>query len=65
MYHNGVGETKKTSSGLQVPAFDLSGERLPADGVRDAANQVLLKARRLWNQLDCSDRPRLLDKPAL
>ena len=65
IHHNGAGQTKRTSSGLQVPATCLAGERLTADGLLDAANKDLLKARRLWNQFDCSHRPRLLEEPAL
>ena len=60
LYHNDKGQLKRTSQGLQVPARDLAGEVLGAEGLRDAASQVLLKARRLWNQNDCRDLPRLL-----
>jgi hypothetical protein len=65
IYHTDAGQTKRTSAGLQVPAVDLAGERLNAVGVRDAAKQVLVKARRLWNQVDRSDRPRLPDEVVL
>ena len=62
LYHNDQGQPKRTSQGLQVPARDLAGEVLSAEGLRDAASQVLLKARRLWNHSDCRDLPRLLEE---
>ena len=61
IYQNDKGQTKRTREGLQVPAIDLAGEALSAEAVRDVASKVLVKARRLWNQSDYSERPRLLD----
>jgi hypothetical protein len=64
IYESGAGQKKRSSSGLQVPANDVAGERLTPEALRDAAKRVLLQARRLWNVLDVSERPRLLDDPA-
>ena len=52
------GKAKRYSNGLGVPRRTLSGELRERKEQMEAAGEVLLKARREWNRLDCSARPR-------
>ena len=58
VYHNADGEKKETRSGLQVPLKSLCGTELSGRDFHEAAVQVLNKARKLWNELDRTDKDR-------
>ena len=56
------GNTAIFRSGLTVPRKNLAGGMMETQEQMDAACQVLVKARREWNRLDCSDRARFEDE---
>ena len=61
-YTDKDGNTATYRSGLTVPRTNLTGGTLNPQEQMDAACQVLVKARREWNRLDCSDRARFEDE---
>ena len=57
-YKGAGGEVHKTCAGLRVPTESLSGDTLDPADYQKAIGQVLNKARREWNRLDCSEHTR-------
>ena len=58
-YTDKEGKACDTSAGLRVPQVSLGGLPLAQDEKLQAARQVLVRARREWNRLDCSESARL------
>lgn len=58
-YTDKEGKACDTSAGLGVPQVSLGGLPLAQDEKLQAARQVLVRARREWNRLDCSESARL------
>lgn len=52
------GCTSRMTRHLAVPEHDAAGRDLDPTAREDARRILLLTARRRWNELDCSDRPR-------
>ena len=52
------GSTRYYSKGLEVPTKGLDGRALDAREYEAARKKVLQKAKALWNEKDCSTRPR-------
>ena len=61
-YTDKDGNTATFPSGLTVPRENLTGEMMERQEQMDAASKVLVKARREWNRLDCSERARFEDE---
>ena len=61
-YTDNDGNAGTFRSGLMVPRKNLAGEMMEQQEQMDAASKVLVKARREWNRLDCSDRARFEDE---
>ena len=61
-YTDKDGNAATFRSGLTVPRKNLTGGMMKPQEQMDAARQVLVKARRQWNRLDCSDRARFEDE---
>ena len=61
-YTDENGNSAISRSGLKVPRRNLTGGMMKEREQMDAACQVLVKARREWNRLDCSDRARFEDE---
>ena len=53
-----AGNTRYYSKGLEVPTHGLDGRALTANAYEAARKQVLAKAKKLWNDRDCSKRER-------
>ena len=53
-----TGSTRYYSKGLEVPTKGLDGRALDAREYEAARKKVLQKAKALWNEKDCSTRPR-------
>ena len=53
-YTDKDGKVCESSVGLGVPQVSLIGDPLAQDEKLQAARQVLVRARREWNRLDCS-----------
>ena len=62
VYEDKGGSAIACRSGMQVPHMTLAGEPMNLTEQRKAAADVLKKARRTWNRLDCSDRDRSSDE---
>ena len=58
-YTNEHGRRAFCQKGLGVSMFDQSGERLPREEYLARLRGKFLMAKRLWNRLDMSERPRL------
>ena len=59
-FENSQGELQTWSKGLQVPSMHLDGSLLNEDEQVRAAQQVMKKAKREWNRLDCSEEERFV-----
>ena len=57
-YTDNDGKACETTIGLGVPQVSLTGDPLAQEQMLQAARQVLVRARREWNRLDCSGRDR-------
>ena len=60
-YTDSSGALVRCRGGLTVPHMTLAGKPLSLAEKLAAARQVLIKARREWNRLDCSDKERFAD----
>ena len=58
-YLNGDGDTVTTQAGLSVPIVSLNGEELSEEDYKEAALQVLQRARTEWNRCDHSEAERI------
>ena len=58
-YTDKDGKDCESCVGLGVPRSSLIGEPLTEEQKMEAARQVLMRARRDWNNLDCSGEDRL------
>ena len=58
-YTDHEGKSCESSVGLGVPQVSLVGLPLAQEEKLQAARQVLVRARREWNRLDCSGSDRL------
>ena len=57
-YTDKDGKDCESSVGLGVPQVSLIGDSMAQDEKLQAARQVLVRARREWNRLDCSGSDR-------
>lgn len=58
VYRDEAGVTRRTRQHLAVPAVNAAGRRLSPEECEASRRSLLLCARRRWNELDRSSRPR-------